>query len=123
MRNRGMKGKVIESARPEIRRVETRDHALEVPIEMNNAENIQSIRTAAEFAAETLIPGGSNAVKGDLKAAGVYALLGFAAKAAFGIPGLLLVSADSFIKATSGQSLTAHLGVWTPPEKHPVAKS
>jgi hypothetical protein len=118
-----MKGKVIESPRPVVERGETRDRALEVPIEMNNAENIQGIRTAAEFAAETLIPGGSNAVKGDLKVAGIYAVAGLAARATFGLPGLLLVSADSFIRATTGQPLTAHLGIGRHSEKQPAAKS
>ncbi|HEX4274043.1 MAG TPA: DUF6072 family protein [Bryobacteraceae bacterium] len=79
---------------------------------MTNADERQTLTTAAEFAAETLVPGGANIVKGDLKNAGIYAAIGLAARFTFGLPGLLLVSADSFTKATTGRRITEHLGLW-----------
>lgn len=104
----------MKSNRPVKLVVTEQNRALEVQYKMSNPDEVQGIRTAAQFAAETLIPGGSNAVKGDLKAAGIYAVAGLAARAAFGVPGLILVSADSFIKATTGRHLTQHLGLWEP---------
>lgn len=92
---------------------------------MANVEERQTITTAAEFAAETLVPGGANIVKGDLKNAGIYAAVGLAARYAFGLPGLLLVSVDSFTKATTGRRITEHLGLWqreTPAEPVEPAK-
>ncbi len=80
---------------------------------MTEADERQTtLKTAAEFAAETLVPGGANIVKGDLKNAGIYAAVGLAARYALGLPGLLLVSADSFTKATTGRRIAEHLGVW-----------
>jgi hypothetical protein len=77
---------------------------------MTDQEQAQAFRTAAGFAAETLFPGGSNALKGDLKTAGIFAALGFAARAALGLPGVLLVSAASFTKAVTGHQLVEVFG-------------
>jgi hypothetical protein len=75
------------------------------------AEQLQTIKLAAGFAAEGLIPGGSNALKGDLMSAGIFAALGFAARAALGMPGVLLVSAASISKAVTGRHLHEALGL------------
>lgn len=74
---------------------------------MANEDN--SMKNAAMFAGEALVPGGSNLIKGDIKMGALHALIGFAARAAFGLPGLLLVSANSFSKATTGRHLTENL--------------
>jgi len=71
----------------------------------NEAVSAQSMKLGAEFAGEVIVPGGSNLVKGDFKQAGIHAVLGIAAKMAFGFPGLLLVSANSFAKASTGHHL------------------
>jgi len=63
------------------------------------------IKKSVLFASEYVVPGGSNLVKGDLKQAGLHAALGFVAKAFFGLPGLLLISANSYTKAVTGRSL------------------
>ena len=65
----------------------------------------QMLKTGVQLASEVVFPGGSNLIKGDLVNGGIYALLGFAARAAFGVPGMLLVGASSFAKATTGQNL------------------
>ncbi|HLK62411.1 MAG TPA: DUF6072 family protein [Bryobacteraceae bacterium] len=77
----------------------------------NDSVGVQGVRTGVEFASEALVPGGSNLVKGDLMQGGIHAVLGFAARAAFGLPGLLLVSANSFTKAVTGQHLYEHLNL------------
>jgi len=63
------------------------------------------MKLGAGFAGEVLVPGGSNLVKGDFKQAGIHAVLGIAARMAFGLPGVLLVSANSFSKAITGHHL------------------
>lgn len=67
--------------------------------------NAQAVKTGVQFAGEVIIPGGSNLVGGDYKTGGIYAALGLAAKAIFGVPGLLVVSASSFANAVTGQNL------------------
>lgn len=67
--------------------------------------NAQAVKTGVQFAGEVIIPGGSNLVGGDYKTGGVYAALGLAAKAIFGVPGLLVVSASSFANAVTGRNL------------------
>lgn len=74
---------------------------------MANDNNV--INNAAMFAGEALLPGGSNLLKGDIKTGAIHTVLGFAARAAFGFPGLLLVSANSFSRATTGRNLTENL--------------
>jgi hypothetical protein len=61
------------------------------------------------FAGELLVPGGSNVVKGDYKQAGIHAVLGLVAKSFLGLPGLILVSANSFSKASTGRHLAEEL--------------
>jgi len=80
-------------------------------MELTDAQKVQSLKTAVEFSTEALIPGGSNLVKGDLKQAGIHAVLGFAARSAFGLPGLIVVSANSFTKAVTGRHLFEFLGL------------
>jgi len=65
----------------------------------------QAVKTGVQFAGEVIIPGGSNLISGDYKTGGIYTALGLAAKAIFGVPGLLVVSASSFANAVTGQNL------------------
>jgi hypothetical protein len=65
----------------------------------------QPLKTGVQFASEILLPGGSNFIKGDLVTGGIHAMLGLAARAMFGFPGMLIVSANSFSKATTGRNL------------------
>jgi hypothetical protein len=81
-------------------------------------DSIESIRNAVAFGGESIVPGGSNFVKGDLKAGGIYAVAGLAARYTFGLPGLLLVSASSFTKAVTGRHLHEHLGITWPSRSH-----
>jgi Family of unknown function (DUF6072) len=73
---------------------------------MANGDN--SINNAVKLAGEVLVPGGSNLIKGDIKQGAIHAILGLAARAAFGLPGLIIVSANSFSKATTDRNLTEH---------------
>lgn len=68
-------------------------------------ENVNTMKTGLQFASEFVIPGGSNLINGDLKQAGLHAALGILAGAVFGVPGLIVVAANSFTKATTGHHL------------------
>jgi hypothetical protein len=72
------------------------------------------LKNAISFASEAIIPGGSNLVKGDLKQAAIHGAVGLMAKSLFGLPGLILVTANSFVKATTGAHLHDHLGLRDP---------
>jgi hypothetical protein len=77
----------------------------------DNTDDLQGAKAdTIRFASEYIVPGGSNLVKGDYKQAGLHAAAGFAAKFFLGVPGLLLVSANSIVKAKTGRHLFEHLG-------------
>lgn len=67
---------------------------------------VGALKGAALFASEAIIPGGSNLVNGNIKEGLLYAAVGTFAKAVFGLPVALLVSASSFTKSTTGKHLT-----------------
>lgn len=69
-----------------------------------------AIQRTAEIASEYLIPGGANMIKGDLINGGAHMVLGVVAKAVFGLPGILLVHANSLVKARTGHHLHSLLG-------------
>jgi hypothetical protein len=73
---------------------------------------INPVAAGLEFASEIMVPGGSNLVKGDLVQAGVHFILGYVAKAAFGLPGLALVSANSVTKALTGHHLVEYINAY-----------
>ncbi|HEV2707853.1 MAG TPA: DUF6072 family protein [Pyrinomonadaceae bacterium] len=68
-------------------------------------ENMQTVKTGLQFASEVVIPGGSHLLNGDLKQAGIHAALGLVAGAVFGLPGLIIVAANSFTRANTGHHL------------------
>ncbi|MGA9996427.1 MAG: DUF6072 family protein [Pyrinomonadaceae bacterium] len=74
-------------------------------------ENVQTVKTGLQFVSEAVIPGGSNLINGDLKQAAIHAVLGIIAGSVFGIPGALLVAANSFTKATTGHHLHEALNI------------
>jgi len=63
------------------------------------------LKAGVQFSSEVLFPGGSNFVNGDLRQGSIHAVLGVAARLAFGFPGLVLVSANSLTKAVTGRHL------------------
>lgn len=73
-------------------------------------ESLEAVKRGVQFSSEVLVPGGSNLIKGDLVNGGIYAALGFMAKSMFGLPGLIIVSTDSFTKAVTGRHIYEHLG-------------
>lgn len=77
----------------------------------NGSENLDPVKRTVLFTSEYLLPGGSNLAQGDIKQGGLHVALGFIARAAFGLPGLLVVSANSFTKAVTGRHLHEHLGL------------
>ena len=79
-----------------------------------STESNDGVKLAASFASETLVPGGANLVHGDFGQAGLHFVLGVAARSLFGLPGLVLVTANSLVKAKTGRHLTEHLGLTTP---------
>lgn len=74
---------------------------------MANGDN--PINNAVKLASEFIVPGGSNLINGDIKQGVIHAAVGIAARMAFGLPGLLLVAANSYSKATTGRHLTENL--------------
>jgi hypothetical protein len=66
---------------------------------------------ALAFASESIMPGGSNLLKGDFRQALIHGAGGLVARSLLGLPGMLLVASNSFVKATTGQHLHEHLGV------------
>lgn len=65
--------------------------------------------TGIKAAGEYLVPGGANLVKGDYKEGLIHAALGLGAKAAFGLPGLVLVSLNSLSKAKTDRHIVEHV--------------
>jgi hypothetical protein len=75
----------------------------------SETEDIHSIKTGVQISSEILIPGGSNLIKGDFQQAGIHAGLSFIARILFGLPGAVVVSANSISKAMTGRHLHEHL--------------
>jgi hypothetical protein len=75
---------------------------------MANGADVQ-LKSGIALAGEYLVPGGANLVSGQYKEAGIHAAAGLLAKVIWGVPGLLLVSANSFSKAVTGQNLWEHV--------------
>lgn len=63
------------------------------------------IKTGLQFASEVVIPGGSNIIAGNYKQAAIHVGLGILAGAFFGLPGLIVVAANSFTRATTGHHI------------------
>lgn len=80
-------------------------------------ENVQTVKTGLQFVSEAVIPGGSNLVNGDLKQAAIHAVLGIVAGSIFGLPGALIVAANSFTRATTGRHLYEAMNVGEPTAK------
>ena len=78
---------------------------------MSDIKLSKPVKQSVSFISEAILPGGSNLIQGDVKEGLAHTALGFAAKLVFGLPGLLVVSADSFTKATTGRHLYEHLGL------------
>lgn len=74
-------------------------------------ETKDAVKLGVSFAGEALVPGGSNLLKGDFVQGGLHLAAGLAARTVFGLPGLVLVSANSIVKATTGRHLTEHVGL------------
>lgn len=72
-------------------------------------ESMNGLKTGLAFASELVVPGASNLLNGDYKAAGIHALAGVVAGTLFGVPGAIAVAANSFTRATTGRSLVEHL--------------
>jgi hypothetical protein len=83
-----------------------------------------ALQRTAEVASEYFIPGGANLIKGDLISGAAHLAAGVVAKAVFGVPGILLVHANSLMKARTGQNLYNLLGgIQFAPPAAPTVKS
>ena len=90
-----------------------------------------ALQRTAEVVSEYIVPGGANLIKGDIVNGGAHFVLGFLAKAVFGVPGALIVHANSLVKARTGQHIHGLLGsiqftganpaVAQPPKPHKTA--
>lgn len=74
---------------------------------MANTDN--AISNVVKLAGEVIVPGGSNLIKGDIRQGAIHAVLGLVAGAWLGLPGLLLVKANSYSQAVTGRGLTENL--------------
>ncbi|HSU84482.1 MAG TPA: DUF6072 family protein [Thermoanaerobaculia bacterium] len=93
----------------------------------NEKTGAEILGVGVKAASEYVIPGGSNLIKGDLATGVTHAALGFLAKAAFGLPGLIAVSLNSLTKSVTGKNALEYLGVWEDRsherhEHHPVER-
>ena len=79
---------------------------------MAEMTNTEILSTGVKAAGEYVIPGGSHLIKGDLATGVTYAALGLLARAAFGMPGLIVVSLSSLTKSVTGRNAFEHLGLW-----------
>jgi hypothetical protein len=74
---------------------------------------LDALHATVDLAGEFLVPGGSNLIEGNYLQGAIHAVLGLLAKSVFGLPGLILVSANSFTKASTGRHIHQHLGLGT----------
>lgn len=81
----------------------------------------EPLKTGLQFVSEIVIPGGSNLVNGDFSQGALHFGLGILAKALLGGPGLLLVAANSFTKATTGQHIHESLNLGGRPRDKPTS--
>jgi len=65
----------------------------------------EPLKTGLAFASEVVIPGGSNLLSGNYKQGLIHMGLGFVAGALFGLPGAIMVAANSFTRSTTGHHL------------------
>ena len=70
--------------------------------------------TALYFATESVVPGSSQALRGDVRGGVLYGLAGLAAMVAFGGTGRLLVGASSLVKSVHGADVLALAGLRSP---------
>jgi len=71
---------------------------------MAKADNAP-LKTGLQFASEVVVPGGSNLISGNYTQAAIHCGLGILAGAFFGLPGVLVVAANSFTRATTGHHI------------------
>lgn len=69
------------------------------------------LKTGLQFASEVVMPGGSNLIAGNYTQAAIHAGLGILACSLFGLPGLLVVAANSFTRATTGHHIHESLNL------------
>lgn len=72
---------------------------------LTKTEELKPLKTGLQFASEVVIPGGSNLVSGEFSQGALHFGLSILAGALFGGPGILLVAANSFAKATTGHHI------------------
>jgi hypothetical protein len=76
----------------------------------NETEGKDGLKLGVKFLGESIVPGGSNYLEGDVTTGIAHTILGYAARSVFGLPGLLLVSANSLTKSVTGRNLLDHFG-------------
>lgn len=81
----------------------------------------EPVGDALVIAGESMLPGVTHFLKGDVREGVRYGLLGIAARAFWGPAGLALVVASSYTKATTGERLVNHLGVGRALQTRPEA--
>ena len=74
------------------------------------AEESSPLGNAVKLVGEiAFVPGTSLLLDGKINSGVAHAAIGFAARALFGLPGLVLVAADSYSESVSGKGLYEHV--------------
>jgi hypothetical protein len=66
------------------------------------------IKNGVKLIGERIIPGASLLMDGKIAEGSLHALLGLGAKAAFGLPGLFVLAANSYSKSVTGKGILEH---------------
>lgn len=76
---------------------------------MSETQNMSTIANGAKLVGESMLPGASLMMDGNLKNGAVHAVIGFGARALLGPAGVALVAADSFSKSLTDKYLWDHV--------------
>lgn len=79
--------------------------------EKSTSQNTNLLEVGVKAAGESIIPGASNLIEGNIKEGARHLVLGVAAKAIFGVPGLVAVTMNSLVRSVSGHHIHEHLGL------------
>jgi len=68
------------------------------------------VKNGVKLIGERFLPGASLLMDGKIVQGGAHALIGFGAKAIFGLPGLVALAANSFSQSVTGKGILSHIG-------------
>jgi len=81
--------------------------------EKDNFDSDKLVKNGIKLIGERFVPGASLLIDGKIVEGSIHAALGFTAKAIFGLPGALVLAANSYSKSVTGKDLLDHLSELT----------